>query len=440
MAESSKLNQGVDTRVAATHVLAAVFDKHQTIDEALDKVGAKYRLSDADRRLVHAISGFVFRNLGFIDQTLLTVMNRKRAPSPKLLHQLLRVGVAQLMYMDVAEHAAVHATVSACGSLHLSRQKGLVNAVLRSVQRQRQQLLAKPSLPLDTLPEWLRNRWISTYGESVARDLATAMKKEAPIDVCVKDANALLQWGQQLGGECIGIQSVRMPSDAAHIVSWHGFEDGAWWIQDIAATLPINMLGEVSGKSVLDMCAAPGGKSMQLAAKGAKVTALDVSAARMQRVLENIARCKLEHEVKTVVADATTWCADSEFDIVVLDAPCSSTGTLRRHPELPWNHDKNQLEKTCASQRLLLKRASNLLRSQGYLLYCTCSLEVEEGENQIEAFLAENSNFKEIAEIPLPVQPYLKRGLKGIGWRAYPTLLASRGGMDGFFIALLQKQ
>lgn len=432
--------QGVDSRLAATHALALVCDKHETLDDAIGKLAGKYRLSDADRKLVHAICGFVFRNLTVIDAAIFRIMNRKRAPSPKLLHHLLRVGAAQLLYMDVAEHAALFETVAATGSLHLSRQKSLVNAVLRSVQRQKAEILATPLTPLQKLPEWLRNRWISNYGELLAGEIASACEHQAPIDVTIKDLKAPLEEAQKLGGEYIGLQTVRVHQAPAHVASWPGFEDGAWWIQDIAATLPINMLGDIAGKSVLDMCAAPGGKCMQLAARGANVIALDRSASRMQRVIENLSRVKLGQRVKTVVADAEGWTPEDAPHVILLDAPCSATGTLRRHPELPWNHEENHIEKMAASQRALLAHAAKMLGKQGQILYCTCSLEIEEGENQVEEFLNHHKDFSEITAIPEALAPYLKRGLRDIGWRAFPHVLADKGGMDGFFIALLQKR
>lgn len=437
---NSKDASGVSARVAAARVLASVMEQKLTLDEALEKFGAKERLSDQDRRLVHAISGFVFRYLPIIDSTILTVMNRKRAASPQLLHQLLRVGVAQLFYMDVAEHGAVHATVSAAGSLHLGRQKGLVNAVLRSVQRQKGTLRKTPESALEMLPEWLRQRWIQNYGQDYAEDVAGIMRQEAPIDITLKDAKASHEWGQKLKGESLCLGSVRVHHATGHVASWSGFEEGAWWVQDLAASLPINMLGDVAGKSVLDMCAAPGGKTMQLAAKGAKVTAIDLAPTRMQRVAENLSRVGLAHDVQMVVADVTTWRPESSFDVIVCDAPCSSTGTLRRHPELPWNHEEKLLAKTTASQRAMLRRASELLQPKGQLLYCTCSMEVEEGENQVEKFLNQNRNFKEMQTVPEHIKPFLKRGMRNIGWRTNPTVLADKGGMDGFFMALLERQ
>ena len=433
-------NPGIDARVAAARVLNQVLQQRYTLDDSLGRVCTKMRLNDADRRLVHAICAAVFRNLKNIDAFLQQVMNRKKDPNPVMLHHLLRVGVAQLLYLEIAEHAAVHSTVSAAGSLHLSKQKGLINAVLRSVQRQAQSLLCNATHAFEALPDWLKSRWIAHYGESDAQALATVLRQEAPLDLSIKDAHASLEWAQKLGGEVTLPGSVRVHQSAGQLASWPGFEDGSWWVQDVAAMLPINMLGDVAGKSVLDVCAAPGGKTMQLASRGAKVTALDVAPSRMMRLTENVSRLKLTDAVETVVADAFTWNTDQRFNVIVLDAPCTSSGTLRRHPELPWIHEEKDVSKMAVIQHDLLRRCADLLVHDGILLYCTCSLEVEEGENQLESFLNQRKDFKEITSIPAVVHPFVRRGARDLGFRTFPPLLADKGGMDGFFMALLQKQ
>ncbi len=423
--------------------MAAVFEQGRTLDDAIDKMAVKLRLSDDDRRWVHAVCATVFRNLRAIDAVLLRIMDRSRPPSPKLLHQLLRVGVAQLLYMDVAAHAAVHTCVEAAGSLHLSRQKSLVNAVLRSVQRQCDDLRVSIDAPLqslDKLPGWLRERWVRNYSLSTASAIARVVEQEAPVDLTFKNLQAEHEWGQSLAGETLIAGSMRMRGREGHITSWPGFDAGAWWVQDLAASLPIRCLGDIADKDVLDVCAAPGGKTLQLAAAGARVTALDVSAARMRRVQENIARVVGENRVRTEVTDALHWRTDDRFDVVVLDAPCSSTGTLRRHAEHPWIHCEKSVLKNALIQRDLLRRAADLLRPHGVILYITCSLEPEEGENQVEEFLKTHSDFSLLMDIPAAFTSYVSIGAGGIGHRTLPHLLADKGGMDGFFFARLQKQ
>lgn len=440
MRSPSKQNQGVAARIAAAQLLSYVLGNKDTVDEALDKIYVKHRLNDEDRRLVHAICGYVFRNLPAIDANLRQVMNRKRDPDPVMLHHLLRVGAAQLLYMDVAPHAAVDTCVSAAGSLGVSRQKGLVNAVLRSVHRQKDSLLAAPWAALNLLPAWLSGRLIRAYGESAAEQIAGAMRQEAPLDIGIKDAKASHEWGRLLSGEVLLEGAVRVRQRAGHITSWHGFADGSWWVQDLAASLPISMLGDIAGKSLIDVCAAPGGKTQQAASRGARVTALDIAPTRMQRVTENLVRLNLAQQVQTSVTDARQWRPQLHPDIVVLDAPCSATGTLRRHPELPWIHKENDVEQLKVMQHELMWHCAGWLDSGGILLYCTCSLDPEEGEGQVDSFLNHFKDFKEITSVPAVVHPYVHRGINNTGWRTNPALLADKGGLDGFFIALLQKQ
>jgi len=416
-----------------------VLAKRMTIDDALDRVATKNRLSDEDKRLVHAISGCVFRKLPYIDTVLRHLMTQGKDPKPPILRNLLRVGIAQLLYMAVPEHAAVNTAVSATGSLRLSKQKGLVNAILRSAQRQKQQLLNDEPDALEMLPEWLKDGWIAHYGELESKAMAAAMAQEAPVDIVIKDAQASLYWAQMLEGEVLISGAVRVRQRGGHIASWPGFHDGAWWVQDLSASLPIKMLGDVSDKSVLDVCAAPGGKTQMLARGGAKVTALDIAPSRMKRVTENLARLNMAQQVQTVVADALKYKPATLFDIVVLDAPCSSTGTLRRHPELSWIHERNQLSKLTVIQRDMLRHCADLVKSEGIMLYCTCSLEPEEGESQVEAFLSERNDFKEIKRESDALSSLLQPGVGNIGYRTKPHVLASSGGMDGFFIALLKK-
>lgn len=439
MSDSFASEQGVSSRVAAAQLVEMVLAKRMTIDDALDRVATKNRLSDEDKRLVHAISGCVFRKLPYIDAVLRHLMTQGKDPKPPILRNLLRVGIAQLLYMAVPEHAAVNTAVSATGSLRLSKQKGLVNAILRSAQRQKQQLLTDEPDALEMLPEWLKDGWVAHYGELESKAMAAAMAQEAPVDIVIKDAQASLHWAQMLEGEVLISGAVRVRQRGGHIASWPGFHDGAWWVQDLSASLPIKMLGDVSDKSVLDVCAAPGGKTQMLARGGAKVTALDIAPSRMKRVTENLARLNMAQQVQTVVADALKYKSATPFDIVVLDAPCSSTGTLRRHPELPWIHERNQLSKLTVIQRDMLRHCADLVKGEGIMLYCTCSLEPEEGESQVEAFLSERNDFKEMKRESDALSSLLQPGINNIGYRTKPHVLASSGGMDGFFIALLKK-
>jgi len=440
MPPRSEKNQGVTARVAAAQALSHVLGNKDTVDEALTKIYVKHRLSEDDRRLVHAICGYVFRNLPAIDASLRHVMNRKKDPDPVMLHHLLRVGAAQLLYMEIAPHAAVDTCVSAAGSLGVSRQKGLVNAVLRSVHRQKDALLESQPDALGMLPAWLSERMIQAYGPDKALAVAEASRQEAPLDLGIKDAKASHEMGHLLSGDVLMEGMVRVRQRVGHITSWPGFNEGAWWVQDLAASLPISMLGDIHGKSVIDVCAAPGGKTQQAASRGARVTALDIAPTRMSRVTENLARLKLDQQVQTRVLDARHYKPDVTPDIVVIDAPCSATGTLRRHPELPWIHEQNDVDQLKVVQHELLWHCAGWIESGGILLYCTCSLDPQEGEGQVDSFLNHFKDFNEVTTLPAVVHSFVQRGINNIGWRTNPADFADKGGLDGFFIALLQKQ
>lgn len=429
--------KGSEVRAIAARVIEDVLTHGNTLDTAL---GQARHLPDNDKKLVHAICGFVFRRLPEIDRVIGRFTRKKGAVKPAILHNLLRVGVAQLLYMEIPPHAALNTVVSAAASLNLFRQKSFVNAVLRALQRDLESIKAAPLTALECLPEWLAKTWVQAYGENDAARIAEAVSHQAPLDISFFNLKAKDEWGQVLGGELLSDWSMRLDAPAGQLATWPGFDAGAWWVQDFASSLPINALPDVAGKSVLDIGAAPGGKTMQLLGRGAKVTALDASEARTTRLRDNLARVDKAQDAHIVVADARSWQANDEFDVVVIDAPCSSTGTLRRHPELPWIRTQKQLSDLVVTQREIMAHASKMVRSGGLMLYCTCSLQPEEGEIQVKEFLSAHNDFKELGGVPDSLKPYLNKGLNDIGYRTMPYYLADKGGMDGFFFALLQKQ
>ncbi|HEY8964094.1 MAG TPA: transcription antitermination factor NusB, partial [Alphaproteobacteria bacterium] len=249
---SHKENSGVPARIAAAQAVNAVFEHGKSLDEALDQFMGKARLPENDRRLVHAIAGTVFRHLPQIDEALRQVMAQKRNPKPQILHNVLRVGIAQLLYMDVPDHAALNTTVSAAGSLKLDRQKSFINGCLRSVQREKQSLLEQEVTALDRLPDWLRDNWIQHYGESKAKSVAQASLAQAPIDITLNALQAPHKDGQLPQGEPLAPWSIRSVESPSQLTSWPGFKNGKWWVQDLAASIPINILGDIHDKSVLD--------------------------------------------------------------------------------------------------------------------------------------------------------------------------------------------
>jgi 16S rRNA (cytosine967-C5)-methyltransferase len=318
----------------------------------------------------------------------------------------------------------------------LAPYAGLANAVLRRVAREGHDLAAAIDETRLNTPKWLWLQWVAHYGEDLTRAIGAAHLGEAPLDISLKPDADRAEWAARLGAEILPTGSLRRLGGGA-IHELDGFEQGVWWVQDAAAALPVTLLGDVAGKTVLDLCAAPGGKTAQLAAAGANVTAIDRSARRLRRVRENLARLGLDAVIQD--ADAIQWRPESPADAVLLDAPCSATGTIRRHPDVAWAKTLADVATLAALQQRLLDHAFGLLAPGGRLVYATCSLEREEGEAQIAGFLARTP-----AARLEPINPAEIGGMAEMitpeGFlRALPGHLAGQGGADGFFAARLVK-
>jgi 16S rRNA (cytosine967-C5)-methyltransferase len=320
-----------------------------------------------------------------------------------------------------------------------ARYAGLVNAVLRRCAREGQALVEEVATQSLDLPPWLLARWRAHYGEATARDMALALGHEPSLDLTVKsDAE---QWASRLHGETLPTGTVRMLLHGS-VTMLPGFAEGQWWVQDAAAALPARLFGDIKGKSIADLCAAPGGKTAQLAHAGAHVTAIDRSPARVARLRENLARLSLQAE--TVVADAAEWAGPAEgFDGILIDAPCTSTGTIRRHPDVAWLRQESDIAALTALQQRLLRKSVSLLKPGGTLVYCTCSLEPEEGEQAIATLLAAEPALRRV-----PIEASEVSGLSEIitaegDLRTLPSHLPNAdpqlGGLDGFFAARLVK-
>jgi 16S rRNA (cytosine967-C5)-methyltransferase len=352
---------------------------------------------------------------------------RQRPPEEVL--NLLRLGTVELCVDGAAAHGVVDAAVTlAKGDPATRRQAGLANAVLRRVSEE----AAKwDALPVPELPKWLRKRLLAAWGKAAVAAMEAAHAAGAPLDLTPRDGDAAAL-AAAVGGEALPTGSVRLPS--AQVTALPGYAEGRFWVQDAAAALPARVLAPAPGAAVLDLCAAPGGKTMQLAAMGARVTALDISGPRMARVTENLARTGLSAE--TVVADALTW-EGGPYDAVLLDAPCTATGTIRRHPDLPYVKEEAQVADLAALQAALIDRALTFVRPGGRVVFCTCSLLPEEGEAQVDAALARHPGLATVPEaLALPGVDPAWIGPQGL--RLRPDLWADRGGMDGFFIACLR--
>jgi 16S rRNA (cytosine967-C5)-methyltransferase len=354
----------------------------------------------------------------------------------------LLIGAAQILWMDVPDHAAVDLSVRLVQlDRRAAKYAGLVNAVLRRCAREGQPLIDEVKSQTLDVPPWLLTRWIAHYGESVARDIAVAISHEPSLDITVKSDAA--QWATRLHGEMLPTGSVRTLLQGS-VTMLPGFAEGQWWVQDAAAALPARLFGDVAGKTIADLCAAPGGKTAQLAHAGARVTAVDRSPGRMARLRDNLLRLALEAEV--VVTDATDWQGGKNsggFDGILIDAPCSSTGTIRRHPDIAWLRQEADITALAALQQRLLQKAVALLRSGGTLVYCTCSLEPEEGEHAISTLLATEATMRRA-----PIDAGEVAGLAEIltaegDLRTLPCHLphddCRLGGLDGFYTARLVK-
>ncbi len=388
---------GLQARQLASRLLKAVLHDRQPFDEAFAASSAKApysALEFRDRAFARAIAATALRRLGQIEDMLGRFLERPLPPDAFETRFILIAGAAQLAFMDVAPHAAIGLAVEQAkrmrGGSHFA---GLLNAVLRRVSGQRTAILAGQDAGKLNTPEWLWRRWVRHYGEEIAGRIAVAHLEEPPLDLTVReDAPA---WAARLTGAVLPWDTVRL-SVKGRIEDIEGYAEGAWWVQDAAAALPALLLGDVSGLRIADLCAAPGGKTAQLASRGAHVTAIDISASRLRRLRENLARLSLKAEI--VQANASEWSTPEPFDAVLLDAPCSATGTIRRNPDIAHLKSEADIAALATVQARLLTHALGLLKPGGQLVYSTCSLEPEEGEAQIQALLAARSD---VALVPI---------------------------------------
>ncbi len=405
------------TRLFALQLLRAVIDQHRGLDEALDRLSGEAR----DRAAAHRLAATVLRRAGTLDAVLEPHM--KRAP-PDAVRLILRLGAAQLLLLDTPPHAAVATSVALARAQKLTPFAGLVNAVLRRVAEGGAAQMAELDSPRLDTPPWL---WASWGAE--ARAIARAHQQEAPLDLTLKPGAATPDGGTLLPGG-----SVRLPA-GTRVTDLPGLAAGAFWVQDAAAAWPARLLAAGPGERVADLCAAPGGKAAQLAATGAHVIAVEHNERRMPRLRENFDRLGLRADL--VQADANTWRPAEPLNAVLLDAPCSATGTIRRHPDLPHIKRAADLPALCAGQDRLLESAAAMLRPGGRLIYAVCSLQPEEGPQRAAA----------AGRFGLAPAPFTAQELAALpeshteeGWfRTTPAFWPERGGMDGFFCARFSK-
>jgi 16S rRNA (cytosine967-C5)-methyltransferase len=427
------MDASVVSRRVALDILVSCLDKGQPLDDALARHQGFAGLDPRDRAFVRLLLATTLRRLGEIEEVLGFLIERPLEGANAVGRQVLRLGAAQLLFLGTPPHAAVDTSVRLVVDAGLPHLKGLANAVLRRISRDGPGLLGDRDPARLNTPQWLWESWTESYGEEATRAIAAAHLIEAPLDLTPR-SNAEF-WAGRLEGEVLPTGSIRR--EGGNVTELPGFAEGAWWVQDAAATLPVRLLGDVAGKRVADLCAAPGGKTLQLAAAGAEVTAVDISARRMARVGENLARAGLS--AKLVTADAAKWVTDETFDAILIDAPCSGTGTLRRHPDIAWLKDEEDVGRLTLTQDRLLVRASDLLKPGGVLVYAVCSLQDDEGPARLESLLAHD---KRLQRVPVEAVelPGLADAITPAGdVRTLPSMWAERHGMDGFFIGRVQK-
>ncbi|WPP03101.1 transcription antitermination factor NusB [Methylocella tundrae] len=445
-ADASRLeaeqHPGLPARIAAAAILNDIVGKSHSLEECFSPGAIPARLGGLDARdvaLARSIVTVALRRLGTIRAALGELLDKALPRQVSYLEWTLIAAAAQILFLDVPDHAAVDLAVRATRLETKSAPfAGVVNGVLRNLARGRDQILAKSDPLEDDTPPWLAARWRKIYGEELARAIASANRDEPTLDVTVKSDPAL--WAERLGGVVLPTGSVRLTTHAA-ITELPGYADGEWWVQDAAAALPARLLGASPGMRIADFCAAPGGKAAQLAAAGATVTAIDRSAERLKRLAANFARLNLHADI--MVADIAGLKAPP-FDAVLLDAPCLATGTIRRHPDIAWIKKATDVATLAAVQSRMLDKAVELVKPGGVIVYCTCSLEPEEGELQISALLRRNPDVLRSPILPGEVGEVAGVINQNGELRTLPSHLPADdprlSGLDGFFAARLMRR
>ncbi len=422
----------------AISLLQGVTLDQRPLDQLLETNKEFRALEGRDRAFAHALVASSLRHGGEIKSVLGKFLSKPLPRSSGMAVDILTIAAAQLLFMEVSPHAVIDLSVDLAKQDKKAQHfSGLINAVLRKISTDGKAALENLDGPRLNTPDWLWEQWVAAYGDKATRDIATAHLLEAPLDISVNGKPEY--WSQRLGGELLPTGTIRLMSSGRNVQELPGFNEGEWWVQDAASALPARLFGGVEGKSVLDLCAAPGGKTAQLASAGAIVTAVDDSVLRMNRLRENLARLKLS--ATTVVADVLSLPAGTLYDNVLLDAPCSATGTIRRHPDLVYLKSPRQLDGLIHLQEKMLTHAAGLVRPGGRLVYCTCSLSLLEGERQVFKFLRAHEEFElspiTPEDLALQAQFITPAGLM----RCLPSMaIGNSSGLDGFFAARLRRR
>ncbi len=434
---------GLTTRSVATRLVTRVVDDGRNLDALCDQTNGLQeflKLDARDQSLARAIAITTLRNRNHIEAAMRAMMDRPPPKRARLLIHSLHIAIAQILFMDVPDSAAVDLGVTMIGSHErTSRFKSLANAVLRRTAREKGYLLSEKFASVDPFPKWFAKRLRQDYGKKHAQEIATTIAKRPGIDISVKSDAA--GWAKRLNGELLPTGGIRLVTDTP-VVQLEGYEDGEWWVQDAAASIPAQLINVEPGKRVLELCAAPGGKTAQLVNAGYDVTALDISETRLKRLSENLKRLKLDATL--VQADILEWETPHLFDSVLLDAPCSSTGTIRRHPDVLWSRQGEEIAELAELQFKLVMKAFEFVKPGGTLVFSNCSIFKEEGEDLLARILKLDQGIVHNKLSPSDTfeLPSLINGQGAL--RSLPHQFAGKSGtlstgLDGFFACRLVK-
>lgn len=425
------MSDGLPARAAAGAVLSDVLRKRRPLDAALDALPG---LPPRDAGFARVIASETLRRLGQIEDLIRRFVPKAPPPhkaGPTL--EILYAGACELLFLDVPPHAAVDAANRlAQADPKAVHFKALINAVLRRVSREGTAIVAAQDAARLNTPDWLWQRWVAAYGEETARAIADAHRRQPPTDIVLKAPGLAAPKGEALFGNVLRL------SEGGRIDGLEGFSAGHWWVQDAAASLPMHLFGDVHGREVIDLCAAPGGKTLQLAAAGANVTAVERDASRLARVAENLARTGLEATL--IESDLRDFRPDRPAPFVLLDAPCTATGTIRRHPELPWIKSASDVTLCEQAAGEFVDAAADMVAPGGLLVFAVCSLEPEEGVEQIEHFLSRDDRFARETVTAADMFGHDEWISAEGDLRTLPCHLGDRGGMDGFYAARLRRR
>lgn len=427
--------QGLGARSAALGALHGIFFNERPLYDALEANLSKSKLAPRDLAFARTIVMRALRHLGQIDHVLAHFLREPLPVRAGPAELILRIAAVELLFLDVAPHAAVSSAVALADRDDRARHfKGLVNAVARRIGTEGKAVLATQDAEIANTPVWAWSAWVTAYGEQTARAIAKSHMAEPSLDITVKDDPAA--WAQRLEAKILPTGTLRR-APGGRIEDLPGYAEGAWWVQDAAAAIPARLLGDVKDKSVVDLCAAPGGKTAQLASFGAKVVAVDHAFDRMKRVMANLSRLNLSAEIE--VADALEWRPKALADAVLLDAPCTATGTVRRHPDVLWRKNISDVLAQADLQRRLLDAAAEMLKPGGMLVYCVCSLAPEEGEDVIANFLALRDKFERLRIAPTELDGQEQFVTPAGDLRTLPSHWQDLGSLDGFYACRLRR-